>query len=242
GEALRLDGRGGFARLGHISPLALPGGDRAAREPLRMGVAAFAALGRLHEAAGFFADRPEALQVARIMSVRAPQTTTSVGRLFDAASALLGFARRQEFEGEAAMRLEALARAPRTLPGGFGLRDGVVEFAPLLRHLIDVRPDAREGAELLHGTLIEGLGAWLAATARPGEKIALGGGCLMNKVLAEGLAGLLRQKGFAPLLARKIPPNDGGLSLGQAALARAALMNGGMTNVSGHSSAGDGTA
>jgi len=114
-------------------------------------------------------------------------------------------------------------RAPRALEGGFSLRDGVVDFSGLLAHLIDARPDAREGAELLHGTLIEGLSTWLAALAKPGEGIALGGGCLMNRVLAEGLAARLREKGYAPLLARKIPPNDGGLSLGQAALARMAL-------------------
>jgi hydrogenase maturation protein HypF len=223
GEALRLDGRGGFARLGHVAPLALFGGDRAAREPLRMGIAAFAALGRLDEAAGFFASKPEAAQLAKIFAARAAPASTSLGRLFDAASALLGFAERQDFEGQAAMWLEALVRAPSALEGGYILRDGIVDFAPLLAHFIDARPDAREGAELLHGTLIEGLGAWLAASAKPGEKIALGGGCLMNRILAEGLAGFLRDKGFTPLLAQKIPPNDGGLSLGQAALARAVL-------------------
>ncbi|WP_374544943.1 carbamoyltransferase HypF [Rhodoblastus sp.] len=222
GEALRLDGQGGFARVGHLAPLALLGGDRAAREPLRMGIAAFAALGRLDEAAGFFAAWPEAAQLVRLASRGAP-VTTSAGRLFDAASALLGFARRQDFEGQAAMRLEALVRAPRALEGGFILRDGTVDFAPLLTHLIDARPSPREGAELLHGTLIAGFAAWLAALTRPGEAIALGGGCLMNRVLAEGLAVALRERGFAPLLARKLPPNDGGLSLGQAVLARAVI-------------------
>lgn len=226
GEALRLDGRGGFARLGHVAPLVLFGGDRAAREPLRMGIAAFAALGRLDEAASFFAGKPEAGQLARIFAARPAPATTSIGRLFDAASALLGFAGRQDFEGQAAMRLEALVRAPRALHGGYVLRDAIVDFAPLLAHFIDARPDARDGAELLHGTLIAGLGAWLAASAKPGEKIALGGGCLMNRILTEGLAGFLRDKGFTPLLAQRMPPNDGGLSLGQAALARAVLTAG----------------
>ncbi len=223
GEVLRLDGRGGFFRAGHLAPMALLGGDRAAREPLRMGIAAFAALGRLDEGAGFFAARPEAAALARIFAARPAPVTTSLGRLFDAASALLGFAQGQDFEGQAAMRLEALVRAPRALENGFLLRGGVVDFSPLLAHFIDEQPDPREGAELLHGTLIAGLGAWLSALARPGERIALGGGCMMNQVLAEGLAGRLRAKGFAPLLARKIPPNDGGLSLGQAVLARAVL-------------------
>jgi hydrogenase maturation protein HypF len=150
--------------------------------------------------------------------------TSSLGRLFDAASALLGFPQRQDFEGQAAMRLEAVARDIRVLSGGFVLRDGKLDFSGLLAHLIDARPSPEGGAGLLHGTLIAGLAEWIAATATGGEKIALGGGCLMNRILAEGLAGALRDKGFVPLLARKMPPNDGGLSLGQAALARAVLM------------------
>ena len=223
GELLRLDGHGDFARLGHLAALPLIGGDRAARDGWRMGLAAFATLGRLDEAGAFFAAVPEAQRLARTdLAKRAPMTT-SLGRLFDAASALLGFLHRQEFEGQAAMRLEALAGDVQILPGGFVLRDGIVDFSGLLAHLIDARPSPPEGAALLHGTLIAGLAEWIAATAGPGEKIALGGGCMMNGILAEGLARTLREKGLAPLLARKIPPNDGGLSLGQAALARAVL-------------------
>ncbi len=124
------------------------------------------------------------------------------------------------------MRLEALVRDARALTGGFALRDGILDFSGLLAHFIDARPSAAEGADLLHGTLVAGLAEWISAAAQPGEKIALGGGCMMNRVLSEGLAGGLREKGFAPLLARKLPPNDGGLSLGQAALARAVLMGG----------------
>jgi hydrogenase maturation protein HypF len=226
GELLRLDGAGGFARLGHLGALGLPGGDRAAREPWRMGLAAFDALGRLDEAAGFFANSPDVAALAPLLAARKPAMTTSLGRLFDAASALLGFGKKQDFEGQAAMRLEAMVATPCALPGGYVLRDGIVDFASLLAHFIDARPPAREGAELLHGTLIEGLAEWIAGQAAPGENIALGGGCLMNRVLAEGLAEALRGKGLKPLLAQKIPPNDGGLSLGQAALARAVLMQG----------------
>ncbi|WP_294540476.1 carbamoyltransferase HypF [uncultured Rhodoblastus sp.] len=226
GELLRLDGAGGFARLGHLSGLPLIGGDRAARDCWRMGLAAFSALGRLDEAGAFFASAPEAGRLAKIGLPKNTPMTTSLGRLFDAASALLGLAQRQDFEGQAAIRLEAVARDIRALPDGFALRDGVLDFSGLLAHLIDARPSLAEGAGWLHGTLIAGLVEWIATVAAPGEKIALGGGCMMNKILSEGLAGALREKGFAPLLARKMPPNDGGLSLGQAALARAALMNG----------------
>ncbi len=222
GELLRLDGAG-FARLGHLAALPLIGGDRAARECWRMGLGAFSALGRLEEAGAFFASAPEARTLAKMDLARKAAMTTSLGRLFDAAAALLGFPQRQDFEGQAAMRLEALVRRPRVLPDGFALRHGVVDFSGLLAHFISARPSAQEGAELLHGTLVAGLGEWIAAAATAGEKIALGGGCLMNRVLAEGLADNLRARGLTPLLARKIPPNDGGLSLGQAALARAAL-------------------
>lgn len=223
GEFLRLDGHGGYARLGSLTPLPLWGGDRAAREPLRMGLAAFAALGRLDEAPAFFSAAPQAAQAAKMLGANHPQTT-SLGRLFDACAALLGFPQRQDFEGQAAMRLEALVRQPEALRGGHIWRDQKLDFTPLLAHFIDARPDAREGAELLHGTLIAGLTEALCGLSQPGENIALGGGCLMNRILSEGLAQNLRDNNRAPLLARKLPPNDGGLSLGQAALARAALM------------------
>jgi hydrogenase maturation protein HypF len=224
GEFLWLDGRGGFSRPGSLAPLPLWGGDRAAREPLRMGIAAFAALGRLDEAAGFFSAIPQAATAAQMLGAGHLQTT-SLGRLFDACAALLGLSERQDFEGQAAMRLEALVREPKALPGGFVWRDRNLDFSALLAHLIDARPDAREGAELLHGTLIAGLAEALCALTQPNENIALGGGCMMNRILSEGLAKNLRENNRAPLLARKLPPNDGGLSLGQAALARAALMH-----------------
>lgn len=224
GELLRLNVASGFERLGHLAGLPLIGGDRAARDCWRMGMAAFSALGRLDEAGAFLSGAPEAGRLAQMGLPKNTTMTSSLGRLFDAASALLGFPQRQDFEGQAAMRLEALAQNVSVLSGGFFLRDGVLDFSGLLAHLIDARPSPQEGAELLHGTLIAGIAEWIAAAATGGEKIALGGGCLMNRILAEGLAGALREKGFATLLARKIPPNDGGLSLGQAALARAALM------------------
>jgi hydrogenase maturation protein HypF len=100
----------------------------------------------------------------------------------------------------------------------------MLDLAPLFRALLDEGLCAREGAELFHGTLIEALAAWIGGAARRlGQtRVALGGGCLMNAALAEGLSRRLREQGIEPLLARKFPCNDGGLSLGQAFLARAA--------------------
>jgi hydrogenase maturation protein HypF len=152
--------------------------------------------------------------------------TTSMGRLFDAAAALLGVCTQQSYEGQAAMELEALAHAPQALPFGFSIAANVLDFRPLLAALLMPRLTAREGAQLFHGTLIAGLAAWAGhAAGRSGcTHVALGGGCLLNRVLAEGLADALRQRGLVPLLAQQAPANDGGLSLGQAAVARAHLM------------------
>ena len=184
-----------LARGAMLRPWPCSGGDRAAREPLRMGLAAFAALGRLDEAAGFFAAHREAAELARIFAARPAPMTTSLGRLFDAASALLGFARGQDFEGQAAMRLEALVKRAARAGKRFRCCATALSISRRCSRISSTKsPVAREGAELLHGTLIAGLGAWLAALARPGERIALGGGCMMNKVLAEGLAAHLRDK------------------------------------------------
>jgi len=225
GELLVVDGAR-HRRLGHLAPLPLPGGDRAAREPWRMGVGALASLGRADLAATFFPDRPLAGSVAgRVASGADRLATTSLGRLFDAAAALLGVRAVQDYEGQAAMELEAMVDAPVALPGGFVLEDGVLSFAPLLAHFALARPDARTGASLFHGTLIEGFAALAryGATVTGLKSIALGGGCLMNRVLAEGLSVALLTSNLPPLLARRLPANDGGLSFGQAILARRAF-------------------
>jgi hydrogenase maturation protein HypF len=227
GGELMLIERGGWRRLGHLAPLPLPGGDRAARAPWRMGVAALAHLGRESEAAIRFPQAPLAAQVARFAASPEVAKTTSLGRMFDAAAAILGVCLEQQYEGQAAMELEALCRAPRALPGGFSLQGHVLDLSPLYPALLDGGLSAREGSDLFHGTLIEALAAWIVAAAKEQrqERVALGGGCLMNAVLAGGLAQSLRRLGVAPLLARKIPSNDGGLSLGQAFLAREAALN-----------------
>jgi len=122
------------------------------------------------------------------------------------------------------MELEALVTAPHALDGGFRLTGGRLDFAPLLAALAAPGLDRRDGADLFHGTLIAGLAAWITAAARhqATDRVALGGGCLANRVLADGLTAALRQRGLTPLLARAVPCGDGGVSLGQAALGRVA--------------------
>lgn len=225
GEMLQVDGAH-WRRTGHIAPLALIGGDRAARAPWRMALAACIATGRLEEACSRFRERARASEIFRMARDGHPwPMTTSLGRLFDAAAGLILPDAQQEYEGQAAMQLEALVDTPRTLEDGWRLEDGILDFSPLLAFLIDETPDARTGAELFHGTLADGLAAWIAAdpASVAGAQIALGGGCMMNRVLAEDLSARLRAKNLEVLHARAVPAADGGLSLGQAAFARAAL-------------------
>ncbi len=111
GELLRLDGHG-WARLSHLPSLPMAGGERVAREPWRLGAAVLAAAGQRETIAARFPTEPHAGGVARLLANagRLP-TTSSAGRLFDAAAALLGLCERNGYEGEAAMRLEACAAA-----------------------------------------------------------------------------------------------------------------------------------
>lgn len=216
GELLRLDGAA-FRRLGHLCELPLPGGDAAARAPWRMGAAALHALGRDEAIVPCFGAR--AAPLVRLLAGGKVPGTSSAGRLFDAAAALLGLCRDSGYEGEAAMRLEAAARSVPPLESGWRLADGVLDLTPLLAALPG--RDPAEGAGLFHATFAAGLVAWAraAAAAEGLETVALSGGCLVNRRLAEATCAGLRAAGLRPLLPRQAPPGDGGLSLGQAWIA-----------------------
>ncbi|MCL4186801.1 MAG: carbamoyltransferase HypF [Rhodobacteraceae bacterium] len=220
GELLRIEGTG-CARLGHLAPLPLPGGDAAAREPWRMAAAALHVLGRGSEIAARFPGRPGA-GVALMLAGGVP-ATTSAGRLFDAAAGLLGIRAENRFEGEAAMALEGLCDRPEELAGGFRIEGGVLDLSPLLGCLADCNDSAR-GAAQFHGTLAAGLAALVAAAAPEARQVALTGGCAVNRPLAAALASRLADQGRALLVPRAMPPGDGGIALGQAAVARALMM------------------
>ncbi len=221
GELLQVEG-GELIRLGHLAALAQPGGDAAAREPWRMAAAVLQALGRGDEIPRRFADRPGAKVIAQMLEkgVNCPPTS-GAGRWFDAAAGLLGLRPVQSYEGQAPMELEGLVTAPEILPGAWHIADGVLDLLPLLAALIDREPVA--GANLFHGTLVAALADWIeqAAAATGLRTVALAGGCFLNAVLSEGLARALAARGLTPLLAHALPPNDGGVSLGQAWVALA---------------------
>lgn len=219
GELLRAEG-GACERLGHLFPLALPGGDVAAREPWRMAAAALHALDRGGEIAARFADQPAARTVAIMLErgLNAPHTS-SAGRLFDAAAGLLGIKARASFEGQAAMLLEGLAARhgpAEPMKDGWRNQNGLLDLRPLLAVLCDTR-ERGWAAAVFHATLAAALIEWVAAAARHSgiRTIVAAGGCLLNQLLATALQQGLAQQGLRLLLPRALPPNDGGLSLGQ---------------------------
>ena len=227
GELLRVDGDD-CRRLGHLLPLCLPGGDRAAREPWRMAASALEACGRRAEIADFIARRHPGRDGARLTMmlerrINCP-ATSSLGRLFDAAAGLLGLRAEARYEGQAAMELEGLAAAHGTvdpLPGGMVVRGQLADFTPLLSRLADCA-DVPYGAALFHATLAAGLAEWLLAAVDREKvaKIAVGGGCAMNAVLMPALRRRLEAGGASVFEAKLAPPNDGGLALGQGWVAR----------------------
>jgi hydrogenase maturation protein HypF len=219
GELLRVDGPG-FRRLGHLSPLPLPGGDRAAREPWRMAAAALHVLGRGAEIETRFQDR--AAPAVRAMLERGVQCppTTSAGRWFDAAAGLLGLKEVMRFEGQAAMLLEGLAvtRGPvDPLVDGYVVDGHNLDLRPLVGHLADCR-DASLGAALFHSTMGRALVEWTVAAAREHgiRQVVLSGGCFMNRLLSGAVQAELSAAGLEVFEAIELPPNDGGIAAGQA--------------------------
>ncbi len=225
GELLCVDGAQ-FTRIGHLTPLPLPGGDKAAREPWRMAAAALFKLGRSVEIATRFADQPAASHLANILQrdLHCPPTS-SLGRYFDAAAGLLGICPIQSFEGQAAMQLEGLAEkagAHAIWPNSYTLGPkGELDLLPLLNRLANSK-DPKTSAAHFHASLAAALADWTQtlAAAHNLNRIVLGGGCFLNQVLTQSLRSTLSARGFSVFEARQIPPNDGGLALGQAWIAR----------------------
>jgi len=221
GELLRLD-RADWQRLGHLAPLPLPGGDRAAREPWRMAAAALHRLGRNDEIARRWPESGPLVQMLE-RGLNCPETS-SAGRLFDAAAGLLGIKPVAAYEGQAAMLLEGLAEAhgpAEPWANGYRIDGNTLDFLPALSHLAAPGADPTQAAAQFHATVAAGLAEWtLAATRTTGlRRVALGGGCFLNRNLSAALRRHLEDAGIEVLEARLAPPNDGGLALGQAWIA-----------------------
>jgi hydrogenase maturation protein HypF len=231
GELLWVDGPN-YRRLGHLTLLPLPGGDRAAREPWRMAAAALHRLGRGSEIPQRFPG-PLAAAVRDLLERGSHcPPTSSAGRVFDAAAALLGVRPISDYEGQAAMELEALAAIygpVEPLAEGYRLtEEGNLDLLPLLGWLADHPADPACGAALFHTTLALALADWVtqAAFRETVSDVALGGGCFLNRLLSVQVRSRLEQHGLTVYGACQAPPNDGGLSLGQAWIALQSAIKG----------------
>ncbi|MGH9190192.1 MAG: carbamoyltransferase HypF [Acidimicrobiales bacterium] len=232
GELLVAD-LDGFRRVGHLRPVPLPGGNQAIREPWRMALSwVRTALGP--DAAASYGNGADKRWAAVLDLVERPDAlvTSSAGRLFDAVAALVGVRDRVTYEGQAAIELEARAfDEPLEGPGGYGVGMSrsdngtlVVDPAPLIGKVLAEQalgtPVGRISAGF-HAGLGLGVAAAAAelAAAEGLETVALSGGVFQNSRLTAIVETARVARGLLVLVHRHVPPNDGGVSVGQAAVA-----------------------
>lgn len=225
----------GFDRYARLRPILLAGGDSGIREPWRVArsylLDAFAGVIPSGERWSGMAP-PERVRVVDAMLERRVNTvpTSSAGRLFDAVASLTGLRHTVSFEGQAAMMLEAIADSGRTLdeaPYEFALTGGApvdIDLRAMIREIVSdlergmLSPDI---AVRFHATLV----AVVTAVCRRMRsdldlhRVCLSGGCFQNALLLAGCLESLKEAGFEVFFQREVPANDGGISLGQAAIA-----------------------
>ncbi|MBM3852661.1 MAG: carbamoyltransferase HypF [Verrucomicrobia bacterium] len=232
GEFLAVDRVARTARrVAHLRPFRLPGGEAAVREPRRSALGLLRELGAGEEAGfaplaaalGFRAAELALLNTILDRGLRAP-ITTSAGRLFDGVAALLGVRRISSFEGQAAMELEFAAEgaAGDAEPWPFPAVESAgrccleLDWRPMLQRLLELRGTVAPAglAAQFHATLARGIADVARRVGLPA--VALSGGCFQNARLLELTTRELRRAGFQVLAHRELPPNDGGISAGQA--------------------------
>ena len=223
GEAL-LGSPGNWRRVASLRPLKMIGGDKASRDPWRCALAACLAAGI------DWTDGPPEAALARQAwhhDLNSP-VTSSAGRLFDAAAALISIAQVQSHEGEAAMRLEAFAgdegttvELPLEADGGIWRAD----WTPLLPMLMDRELSRGERAANFHASLASTIRdqAILLRRVQGVQAVGLAGGVFQNRRLADRAMQLLTASGFEVFLPARLPVNDASISFGQIVEAQAAL-------------------
>jgi len=216
----------GFQRVGHLREALLPGGDAAAQFPVQAAAGFLPQLENLpalNEAPFTFPARFTAAVELVHKRVRT-FPTTSAGRLFDTAAALLGFTREISFEGQAAMWLEQLARTAGPVEAyPFPFIGEELDFRPLLQAVIDDRVEGRSANEVARAFQL-GVAKGLADCSRTlvhqhgVDTLVMSGGVFQNELLLEDLNSLLSDSAIQLWTNHSVPSNDGGISLGQAAL------------------------
>ncbi len=226
GEVLDADARG-YDRVAHLAPVPLPGGDAAIRHPSRVALAHLwaADITWSEDLPPVAAHTDEELRLAARQFETGFGTipTTSMGRLFDAIASLLGLRHDISYEAQAAIDLEIAATKGRVLPAPhFAGVEGVIDPAPFIVWLVAA---LREGARVedLARTFHEEVARVVeTVAARQGAGlVGLTGGVFQNALLTERCVDRLERSGVEVLTHRLVPPNDGGLALGQAFVAAA---------------------
>jgi hydrogenase maturation protein HypF len=203
-------------RVAHLFQVPMPGGEKAIREPWRMAVSHLRSAGLPVE------DQPALLRIMD-RGVNSP-LTSSMGRLFDAAASIAGLRRSVTYEGQAAIELEWAATGLREeQPYPFELNGKVIDTRPLIRELAGDTAPLPVIARRFHSTVVEMIATVCTELRRRGapSTVALSGGVFMNAILLEESMRKLTEAGFVVLRHRHVPPNDGGLALGQLACAAA---------------------
>ena len=228
GESFTVD-ENGMDHFATIFPFLLPGSERAIQEPRR------SALGMLHALFGseipsyvrpwlhasFSAEELAVITTALHKKINSP-VCSSIGRLFDGVGALLGLCFVSDFEGEAALSLEGLAlqsiqASPRyVIPITQGDHLQVADWRPMVRQIIKDKLSGIPLPEIAYGfhrALAESIVSLARIASR--EKVLITGGVMQNKLLADNAISLLKEAGFTPFWHQHIPPNDGGIAVGQ---------------------------
>jgi hydrogenase maturation protein HypF len=230
GEILRL-GRDShrFLRVGHLLPVPLPGGDAAVRNPWRMALSQLwmADIDWTPDLAPVAAASPDELRVTRsqLESGTGCVPCSSMGRLFDAVASLLGVRHRIDYEGQAAIELEALAESAGNAPGPtlpLAVRaDGVIDPATMVQTMVSALYAGTQSAVLaasFHQAVADAVAKVVDQMAGGVRLVGLTGGVFQNVLLLRACRERLQQAGFEVLTHHTVPPNDGGLALGQAAI------------------------
>lgn len=240
GEWILLDGDLRWRRVASLQPMPLVGGERAVREPWRVAAAVLAASGMEHELPRLplaaLVEPERLLEVAELSRHPGWPLATGAGRLFEAAGALLGLTASNTWEGEAAARFEATAEASgeepepwRDVPPGRAPSERVLPgfdlLAALARRVLSGENHARAAAAF-HATFCHHAVEIARRVLPAGATVALGGGCMVNRILLRRLAAGLEEAGFEALVPAELPPGDGGLAYGQTVLASVALVRG----------------
>jgi len=219
-----------FTRFGHLAYFPLAGGDRASKEAIRPLVGLLGEKGIENNADILARIEPDANKIQMILTqiekgLNTTQTT-SLGRLFDAVAALVGLGAKNRFEAELPMALEAIIAdgVEEAYPIKLTKKDALVlEYAPIISGVLeDIGNEVQAGiiAARFHNSICEGL-LGLAKMARNRTElttVALSGGVFCNRYLANRMIQRLQQEHFRVLWPQSVPVNDGGVSLGQAAI------------------------